>query len=626
MQTTQTPTNFLSRATSLVDRGFSVIPLEPRGKKPVGLGTTSRTNNIEIVKAWASQFPEGANVGVCSDENITILESDDAKQLRAKLTDMGVTLPETLTGGASENRPHWFFKRPANCGDDCVTVPGLFEWRHRNQYVVGPGSIHPNGSEYRFWNDAPIVELPADVISALRGLAAGYSGEAKSEHIQPGPYVALRAAYLQRLDPAGLLGIDGIEVSEGERHYLLMSLAGLLHDGERSAEDIAEILTQVQDEYFAEGKSEYEISSIAGYAVRREPAVIEPRELPTFAIGTKVFNSAEAKAEYAAKHPEEVKAAEEKAAAQKPESLLKGEPREFNPWEYALQPLPDQKFSGWFPRGRFAIVSGSSGAMKSSFLIQALAAARDGESFLGHGAGKLAFKIMFADRGKWDVEETLQRMHLADKVPFECINGIGQDASLKAISRAAKEYPVVVIDGGDLLVEDNNDGASVGNLTGVLQRIAEHYGTAFIVTTGSGKGSAKALKDGAERRSIVKGSEVWSRTGGTVFTLNSEHDGTLDSRRLVVQHRNAPTEKFLLRLENGRLVPVDEVAEQATSDNKAMLKWVMDQDRFTLATFRKALGTSGETGRKRLEGLVSSGLLGKLERGERTFYVVNRGE
>ena len=60
--------------------------------------------------------------------------------------------------------------------DDCVTVPGLFEFRNRNQYVVGPGSIHPSGAEYRFWNDAPIVEIPNAVLEALREMADDYAG------------------------------------------------------------------------------------------------------------------------------------------------------------------------------------------------------------------------------------------------------------------------------------------------------------------------------------------------------------------------------------------------------------------------------------------------------------------
>jgi transposase len=300
-----TANTFLQRATSLVDRGFSVIPLQPRAKNPVGPGATSCTRNLDIISAWATNWPD-ANAAVCSDGNITILESDDVAKFKAMLAGMGVTLPETLTGGASESRPHYFFKRTADCGDDCLALPGIFEFRNRNQYVVGPGSIHPSGAQYRFWNDVPMVELPAVVINALHELAAGYAGEAKSEHVQPGAYAKLREAYTRLADPADLLEIDGLEIEEGERHYTLMSLAGLLHDGERSADEIAEILKDVRDRYFADGKGDAEIESIAGYVVReKQPCHVEPWDLPSFAHGLIVFKDAKNLAAWLADHQDD---------------------------------------------------------------------------------------------------------------------------------------------------------------------------------------------------------------------------------------------------------------------------------------------------------------------------------
>jgi hypothetical protein len=293
---------FLSRATALIDRGFSTIPLLPKDKKPIpGIGANHRTRDLNVIGVWAQQYPD-ANAAVCADGQTTILESDNADLLKAKLAAMGVTLPETLTGGARANRPHYFFKRTPECGETCLQVPALFEFRNAGQYVVGPGSIHPGGHGYRFWNDAPMVEMPADVLYALHELAEGYSGEARTEHIQPGPYAALRNAYLRGLDPTDMLQLDGLAIGEGERHYTLVSLAGLLHDGERTAEDIAEILRQVQDAYFIGAKSDQEIQSIAEYAVRKEPCEFEPYDLPSFSFGTIVFSSAEAQEEWLKDH------------------------------------------------------------------------------------------------------------------------------------------------------------------------------------------------------------------------------------------------------------------------------------------------------------------------------------
>ena len=84
--------NFLERALPLLERGFSLIPLEipalitdPRrgkvpldelpGKRPatglVPQGAKNRTRDRGTIEAWAERLPN-ANVGVCADENFLI--------------------------------------------------------------------------------------------------------------------------------------------------------------------------------------------------------------------------------------------------------------------------------------------------------------------------------------------------------------------------------------------------------------------------------------------------------------------------------------------------------------------------------------------------------------------------
>src|SRR5262249_50198008 len=136
---------------------------------------------------------------------------------------------------------------------------------------------------------------------------------------------------------------------------------------------------------------------------------------------------------------------------------LEGPAVEFNPWEYALKPLSDYEFSGWFPRGRLTVISGSSGSMKTTAMAQALIAGREREKFLGHQGGGLNFAFVFADRGKWDAEETFKRMKVVGQVPYECINGQASAAvaTIKRLAQSGK-YQIVFVDGGDLLVADNN--------------------------------------------------------------------------------------------------------------------------------------------------------------------------
>jgi hypothetical protein len=200
-------------------------------------------------------------------------------------------------------------------------------------------------------------------------------------------------------------------------------------------------------------------------------------------------------------------------------------------------------------------------------------------------------------------------MNLVGKVPFQSINEGSRLEAAQAIANAAAtgDYKVIVVDGGDLLLEENNKGSEVQNLNKVIQSIARHYGVAVVVTTGAGKMTAQALKQGAERRSITKGSEVWGRMGGSVFTLNSEHDGTQDTRRLVVQHRNASVERFLLEVKDGRLVPVDEAKAEQQSEASGVLDWMKGRERFTMSEIKKAFRWSGSTTREWLTALTKKG-------------------
>jgi hypothetical protein len=440
--------SFLNRATALVDRSFSVIPIEPRGKRPIGPGATSRTRDLNVINAWANSWPD-ANAAVCSDENITLLESDDATRLRSILAGLGVTLPETLTGGASENRPHWFYKRTAACGSECVTVPGLFEWRNNNQYVVGPGSIHPSGAEYRFWNDAPIAELPADVIEALRTLAEEYQGEATGEHIQPGPYAALRDAYLRRLDPTDLLNLENFDVDEGERHYTLVSLAGLLHDGERSSDDIADILKEVRDTYFAGGKGDEEIESIARYAHRGEPCQFEPWDLPSFAHGLIVFASEEAM---------------ERWKSQRKVTLLMS-PRQLRAREMD-NGATEQLVDGLLPRHGVNTAVGDSNIGKSPLVVQLGVCVAAGLPFLGRETrqGKVVL-LDFENTGMlYDmIAQTTKAVGADPEVVEKNLFIVDRDepASLDVLIDVCKDAALIIVDSFRYLTNGREKDGSV---------------------------------------------------------------------------------------------------------------------------------------------------------------------
>jgi len=163
------PSNFTDRALVPVKKyGFSVIPCAVRGKAPLrGWGAKSRVNTEEGVRTLAAQVAEDANYGICSDDRFTILETDDRARLTALL---GKPLPDTFCVSARSNRGYWVFEQtPKTLAiTGCPTQPGLFEWRHTNQYCVGFGSIHPDtGKEYRIVADVPPAPFPDWLVERL---------------------------------------------------------------------------------------------------------------------------------------------------------------------------------------------------------------------------------------------------------------------------------------------------------------------------------------------------------------------------------------------------------------------------------------------------------------------------
>jgi Bifunctional DNA primase/polymerase, N-terminal/AAA domain len=213
---------FLDRAVPLIERGFEVIPILPKEKRPCGsYGPLSRTRDGATIQSWQEQFPQ-ANVAIVSNDEFCILESDDLAQFAQLIKNVtGNDLPQTLTAcGSSENRPHFFFEQSKlthNVGN--LKVPGLFECRFHNQYVVGPGSVHPNGSIYRFLNDSPVIPIPDWLVSGLVHLA--------------------QAQKTERRNPSGSRNLDG-KVVEGGRHYELFSALGKQWNGEREFEELLE--------------------------------------------------------------------------------------------------------------------------------------------------------------------------------------------------------------------------------------------------------------------------------------------------------------------------------------------------------------------------------------------------
>lgn len=540
------PPTFLDRATALVERGFAVIPLLPKDKSPntaIGSGATRRTRDKAIISAWANLSPDG-NAGVCSDDRITILESDDEKRFRELIKSVaGRDLPETLTSQARENRPHWFFKQTdkSRAVSGSPAVQGLFEWRHENQYVVGAGSIHPSGVPYRITKDVPIADMPDWLVDALLQIRDASDGErnAASSFVKVGAAGVCKQAYLSKYEMSldkmlADLGFE-LEVGPGERHYFLNSMAGILHDGTRDEDQLATDLIRLRDAYCAEGErtvEDEELRNLAEWALRRAPCDVEPANLLT----TSLFPA---------------------RAKEVATELVFSTPKQpYTDYDFVLNPL-SSKADGWFPLGDVSLVGGASGSGKTRLIWKILSAQLAGEKIFGHVTNRYPFLVIAADRGRRDNARTLRSMDInpatseLEFLPL-CYGREAAQHIIERIENAEAMPKVVFIEGGDMLAKDAADAVLVARFLKDLATIADYFNLSIICSVGTPK--RKVGEGYTAKRDAIFGSQVWARMTSTIATLEYvDGDDTDDRRLLCVLSRNAKAEKFSMRFNGPKL-------------------------------------------------------------------------
>jgi hypothetical protein len=210
------PATAAARAAAHLARGWSVIPLVPRGKRPLIPWEPYRHRPplpSEPAHWWA-RWPD-ANLGVVTGRvsGLLVLDVDPDKGGAASLAALEAAhgrLPATLEVATGGGGRHLYFRHPGGRVGCAVGLrPGL-DLRGDGGYVVAPPSIHPSGRAYVTAALAPGGPPPP---APAPGWLLALLAEARP---RPGhPALAWR-----RLLAEGL--------AEGERNTRLASLAGLL--------------------------------------------------------------------------------------------------------------------------------------------------------------------------------------------------------------------------------------------------------------------------------------------------------------------------------------------------------------------------------------------------------------
>ncbi len=222
--------NSAEPALAYLARGWSVIPVEPGGKRPLVRWEAfqNRLPAAAEVEAWRRRWPD-ANLAIVTGavSGLAVLDVDprhDADEsLRALKQEHG-PMPHTveaLTGGGGR---HLYFAHPGGVLRNKVGLAPGIDLRGDGGMVVAPPSIHASGRPYAWEishhpDETRLAPMPAWLVTLARG-----------DRDHPG----------QPLSHWRTLVREG--VSEGARNDTIASLAGHLLWHEVDQEVVTEML------------------------------------------------------------------------------------------------------------------------------------------------------------------------------------------------------------------------------------------------------------------------------------------------------------------------------------------------------------------------------------------------
>jgi uncharacterized protein (DUF927 family) len=174
MSTTREKNHIEMAATMYRMRGFSVIPLRSKDKRPTIPSwdpyKTTRASWEEIER-WFS-IPKNIGIVTGAVSGIVVLDidgPDGEEALSAIVARMG-DLPDTWVSSTGKGR-HYLFQHPGREIRNSANRLLSIDFRADGGYIVAPPSIHPNGAEYKWLQDdlqdiAPAPEWLIDWMTA----------------------------------------------------------------------------------------------------------------------------------------------------------------------------------------------------------------------------------------------------------------------------------------------------------------------------------------------------------------------------------------------------------------------------------------------------------------------------
>lgn len=209
-------------ALAYADAGLAVFPVRTRDKRPALSGWQRfATTDPEVIRDF---WPEdsSANVGVRCGHGLVVLDADSADAV-ARLRDLD--LPATPSVRTARGL-HVYLRGSAETR--VRLLPGL-DVRGTGGYVVGAGSVHPDGHVYR-WETPPDAAPLARIPDRLQDLLVRKDARHEAQRAENTRGQATRSE--ARHGP----------IPQGARNVTLTSKAGSLHRAGLSVPSISAAL------------------------------------------------------------------------------------------------------------------------------------------------------------------------------------------------------------------------------------------------------------------------------------------------------------------------------------------------------------------------------------------------
>lgn len=146
-------------AVGYLDRGWAVLPLQYRTKKPhfdlAPRGLNSATTDLATVEAWYRK-PRDLNIGIAAAASGLVILDIDRRTLTDEGEDLWRSMPDTYTVETSDG---WHLYYLDGGRSYAGLLAGGVEVKHRG-YVAAPPSVHPDGTRYTVHLDIDPVPFP----------------------------------------------------------------------------------------------------------------------------------------------------------------------------------------------------------------------------------------------------------------------------------------------------------------------------------------------------------------------------------------------------------------------------------------------------------------------------------